>query len=142
MRRRNKWANQHLFAPQRQGDRFPAGANQCPDIGVRQITTVTALDTVELQFHLDARGQSRQSNLHCTGFLFGTVSAAKTEVFHSHGPGEIRGATRVILRHDGGQLSFAEVTLRTKLLEIADKCLVHRTLEQASAIVTKFEPSP
>jgi uncharacterized OsmC-like protein/fermentation-respiration switch protein FrsA (DUF1100 family) len=34
-----------------------------------------------------------------------------------------------------------DATLRAKLLEIADKCPVHRTLEQASAIVTKFAPS-
>ena len=34
-----------------------------------------------------------------------------------------------------------DAALRAKLLEIADKCPVHRTLEQPSAIVTKFAPS-
>lgn len=34
-----------------------------------------------------------------------------------------------------------DVVLQAKLLEIADKCPVHRTLAQASAIVTKFAPS-
>ncbi len=35
-----------------------------------------------------------------------------------------------------------DAALQTKLLEIADKCPVHRTLEQASAIVTTFVNAP
>ncbi len=42
-----------------------------------------------------------------------------------------------VIRVDGDELSDAD---RTKLLEIADKCPVHRTLESASSIVTRLEP--
>lgn len=35
----------------------------------------------------------------------------------------------------------ADPAIGAKLIEIAGKCPVHRTLEARSAVVTKFEPS-
>jgi uncharacterized OsmC-like protein len=40
-----------------------------------------------------------------------------------------------VVRVDGDDLTDQD---RAKLLEIADKCPVHRTLESASAIVTRL----
>jgi putative redox protein len=41
--------------------------------------------------------------------------------------------------HLAGDLDDAQ---RASLLKIADRCPVHRTLEQASQIVTELAPSP